>query len=61
MPWTDLDGMSGGPLFYGRGEEWYLGGVVVRGSAESRIAHFVGVRWLRVVAEKLTAEMTSRV
>ena len=54
---TDLDGMSGGPLFYVRAGRYFFAGVVVRGSAESKNAHFVDGRWLPVLAERLTDEM----
>jgi hypothetical protein len=55
---TDLDGLSGSPLFYVRAGKYFFGGVVVRGNAESKVAHFVDGRWLPKLAERLTEEMT---
>jgi hypothetical protein len=42
-----LNGMSGGPAFYVRGNEWLFAGVVVRGGGPANLALFVDGRLLR--------------
>ena len=55
----DPDGMSGGPVFYAGGSagDYYMGfaGIVIRGSAQSDVLHFVEAQFLRHFADHIPA------